>query len=109
MIRRGYFLCCLFLASLMTTGAVHAQESPSVPTLECSGAVHSEGDADQSSGDSDKNISHHHSGCHGFAACARVSDQSPLSLILVSKPTTLSDTPPMARSATGPQLRPPIA
>lgn len=109
MLRRGYLLCCLFLASLMMTGAVHAQESPSVPTLECSGAVHTEGDADQSSGDSDKNISHHHSGCHGFAACGRLAEATTTSLFFVTQPNMMFEAPAVARSATGPQLRPPIA
>jgi len=104
MLRRGYLLCCLFLASLMTTGTVHAQESLSVPTLECSGTVHSEGDADQSSSDSDKNMSHHHSGCHGFAACARLAEATTTSLFLVSQPNIMFDAPAVARSATGPQL-----
>ncbi len=60
---------CLFLmliaSSLVTTWTVHAREFSGLTTIECNGAVHSEGDADQSQGDTDKAIPHHHGTCHG--------------------------------------------
>ena len=52
-------------SSLVMTATVHAREIPGSATLECSGAVHSEGDADQSPGDADQAIPHHHGTCHG--------------------------------------------
>ncbi|RVT95046.1 hypothetical protein EOD43_04150 [Sphingomonas crocodyli] len=57
----------LLASSLVMTATVHAREIPGPVTVECSGAVHSEGDADQSQGDSDKAIPHHHGSCHGQA------------------------------------------
>ncbi|MEH3040378.1 MAG: hypothetical protein PGN21_09990 [Sphingomonas paucimobilis] len=55
----------LIASSLVMTATIHAREIPGPVTLECSGAVHSEGDADQSQGDADKAIPHHHGTCHG--------------------------------------------
>lgn len=60
-------LFTLLASSLVMTATVHAQENQSSISIECSGAVHSEGDADQSQGDSDKAIPHHHGSCHGQA------------------------------------------
>lgn len=55
----------LIASSLVMTATIHAREIPGPATIECSGAVHSEGDADQSQGDADKAIPHHHGTCHG--------------------------------------------
>ena len=55
----------LIALSLVMTATVHAREIPGPAMLECSGTVHSEGNADQSQGDADKAIPHHHGTCHG--------------------------------------------
>lgn len=65
MIRQGLFLLCMLIASLTTASVTHAQEFTGNATIECSGYVHSAGDADQSDGDSDKATPHHHGACHG--------------------------------------------
>lgn len=66
MLRKLWSLLLVMIASsLVMTATVHAQEMPGIVTIECSGAVHSEGDADQSQGDSDKAVPHHHGTCHG--------------------------------------------
>ncbi len=66
MLRKLWSLLFVMVASsLVVTGTVHAQERPSSAMIECNGAVHSEGDADQSQGDSDKAVPHHHGTCHG--------------------------------------------
>lgn len=66
MLRRFWsFLLIMIASSLVMTGTAHALETPGQPTVECSGSMHSEGDADQSQGDSDKAIPHHHGTCHG--------------------------------------------
>jgi len=55
----------LIASSLVMTATIHAREIPGPVTIECSGAVHSEGDADQSPGDLDQAMPHHHGTCHG--------------------------------------------
>ncbi|WP_294322324.1 hypothetical protein [uncultured Sphingomonas sp.] len=55
----------LMVSSLVMTAAIHAREIPGPVTIECSGAVHNEGDADQSQGDMDQALPHHHGTCHG--------------------------------------------
>lgn len=107
--RLGYLLLCLLTASLLTTATVHARESATAPTIECSGVVHTDGDADQSQGDSDRGMPHHHGGCHnvpGFMP-ATASD------ILFSRMPEVIPFRPVAvgnkRWLVGPDLRPPIA
>ena len=73
MVRRSWLLLlCLIAASLVATTTTHAREWTGETTLECSGALHSEGDADQSQGDGDKAMPHHHGSCHGPAAAVPV-------------------------------------
>lgn len=109
MIRHGLLLLCLLAASLIATGTVHARESLAAPAFECSGVMHSDGDADQVPGDSDSAIPHHHSGCHGFSACIDpASDHADIrvageGMIVVREPLGF------ARWSSGPHLRPPIA
>jgi hypothetical protein len=55
----------MIASSLVMTATVHAGEIPGPITLECSGTVHSDGDADQSQGDADTAMPHHHATCHG--------------------------------------------
>lgn len=73
MVRRFWLLfLCLIATSLVATTTTHAREWTGDTTLECSGALHSEGDADQSQGDADKAMPHHHGSCHGPAAAVPV-------------------------------------
>jgi hypothetical protein len=66
MLRRLWSLLLVMIASsLVVTATVHAHEIPGQVTIECSGTVHSDGDADQSQGDADKAMPHHHGTCHG--------------------------------------------
>ncbi len=62
-------LCSLLLVmiatSLVMAATMHAREIPGRVTIECSGTVHTDGDADQSQGDADKAMPHHHGTCHG--------------------------------------------
>lgn len=57
----------LIASSLMMAATTHAQEFPAQTVIDCSGQVHMEGDADQTSGDADKGIPHHHGTCHASA------------------------------------------
>lgn len=109
MFRHGLLLLCLLAASLIGTGTVHARESLSAPTFECSGVAHSDGDADQVPGDSDNAIPHHHSGCHGFSACVEPAYGHagfPMARDVV---TRTGEPLGFDRWSSGPQLRPPIA
>lgn len=68
MVRRILAALLIMLASsFVVTATVHARENPLKPGIECSGYVHADGDADQSKGDSDKALPHHHGACHGMA------------------------------------------
>lgn len=109
MLRRGIFLFWLLIASLVTTATVHARESLDAPALECSGVAHGDGDADQSPGDSDNALPHHHGGCHGFAACVQGDTDGPGLAAASSLPNILADFPAPPRWSIGPHLRPPIA
>lgn len=107
MLRKGLLVIWLMVASLTMTTLVHAQESPSAPTLECSGDVHSENSEKSSSGDSDQGVIHHH-GCHSVSHFLPDYPASP-------RVFTLSmDNYPVQRFVThiarhaGPDLRPPI-
>jgi len=64
--RNGWFLLlCLIASSLVMTATVHAREWIGDMAVECSGAVHSDNDADQTQGDNDKAAPHHHASCDG--------------------------------------------
>jgi hypothetical protein len=55
----------MIASSLMTTAVVHAQEWGRAATLECTGAMHIDGDADSTAPDADSAVPHHHGTCHG--------------------------------------------
>jgi hypothetical protein len=57
----------LIASSLMMAATVHAREFPAETVVDCSGRVHVDGDADQSSGDADSGIPHHHGTCNASA------------------------------------------
>lgn len=99
----------LLAASMLTTTAVHAQEFPTTAVVDCSGYVHSEGDSDESQGDADKGVPHHHASCHtSFAAVPQIANDL-LVLRPAKLPNRLLDAPSVDRWAVGPNLRPPIA
>lgn len=102
-------LLWLLAASMLTTTAVHAQEFPTTALVDCSGFVHSEGDQDESQGDADKGVPHHHASCHSNFAAAPQTTSDLLVVRPAQLPTPLIDTSGAARRAVGPDLRPPIA
>lgn len=108
MFHRGFLLLCLVVTSLVATSVVHARELPNLPTLACSGVVHSDGEADQSSGDADQGVPHHH-GCHASSAFLPGATDSVRAFAPgLVQPLAMTPAPP-ARWSVGPDLRPPIA
>lgn len=107
--RLGYFLMCFITAALLTSGAVHAQEFPNAPTLECSGFVHADGDADQSQGDADRSVPHHHGSCHGAASLIPARITTPVLFDRAAEPEGFVNSEAPGRWSPGPDLRPPIA
>lgn len=102
-------LLVLIASSLVVTATVHAREFPGPVTLECTGFVHMEGDADQSQGDLEKAIPHHHGTCHGAA----MSVPSPSTLKTASLDDALRPIAPagdrLTSTGADPALRPPTA
>jgi hypothetical protein len=76
MLRRSLLLFTLLMTSLITSTTVHASELSIAATLECSGEIHSERASDQSPGDSDRGMPHHHGSCHGHGLFIPVSSPS---------------------------------
>lgn len=109
MLRRSLLLFCLLLTSLIASTVVHASEFPIAAALECSGEVHTENDADQSPGDSDRGVPHHHGSCHGHGLSTPVSDSSNTLTSGASAKLYFPASDVFARWAVGPALRPPIA
>jgi hypothetical protein len=103
------FLLVAIASSLMISAAVHAREIPMQGMIECSGAVHSDGDADQSSGDSDKGMPHHHGTCHAQPLDLRAAGE----LTSVSRQADLrpfaARDEAIASRLVDPALRPPAA
>lgn len=110
MLRKFWSLLCIMIASsLVVTATVHAQELPGTLTIECSGSVHTEGDADQSQGDSDKAVPHHHGSCHGPSLHVPASDGLSTTVLLSDmRPLSGSDSATASRLV-DPALRPPAA
>ena len=109
--RLGRFLLCLLSLSMLTTTLVHAQEVPNAqaPTIECSGYVHSDGDADQTQGDADKAIPHHHGTCHGQALSIPQADAIPVTFNIEGARPKPGFDAVRALSSVDPALRPPNA
>lgn len=108
-IRRAYLLLTLLVASLCVTATVHAREIAGTSVIECTGVIHSDGDADQSQGDADKGIPHHHSSCQGASAFMPIGigGDGPIrraALVVPHRPTRA-----VPLWADDPGLRPPIA
>ncbi|NKI98586.1 hypothetical protein [Novosphingobium sp. SG707] len=107
MIRQGLFLLCMLIASLTTASVTHAQEFAGNAVIECSGYVHSAGDADQSDGDADKAAPHHHRACHGsgvFLAGGAHGFASAYRLAAAVVPQAEAE---LTGKSIGPALRPP--
>jgi len=103
------FMFMVIAASLATTAAVHARETAAIVSLECNGAVHADGDADQSSPDNDSAVPHHHGACQGPVldlanAAADVPARARAGQRL--RPARAA---PLAMHAVAPGLRPPAA
>ncbi len=99
----------LIASSLVMSATVHARELPGVTTIECSGAVHEDGDADQSQGDSDKAMPHHHGTCHSSAMQIPSTDELPPSLDGARMSPQAGADQVLASSTVAPGLRPPNA
>lgn len=102
-------MLCLLVASLCVTVTVHAREIAGASIIECTGVIHSDGDADQSQGDADKGIPHHHSSCQGAPAFVPIGigGVSPVRGAALVVP--LRQTTALPLWADDPGLRPPIA
>ena len=99
----------LIASSLVMTATVHAREMPGPNLVECSGTVHSDGDADQSQGDSDKAIPHHHGTCHGQAIQVPASGNLPWSRAVAGLLRGAGNDRFLASATVDPALRPPTA
>ncbi|WP_156355963.1 hypothetical protein [Sphingomonas sp. Leaf22] len=99
----------LLLSSLVLATTVHARESAGPATVECSGPVHSDGDAAPDGGDNDKAALHHHGNCH--AGTFSVPQRGALSLFVLTavNPATLVQVRGAPSRAIDPALRPPAA
>jgi len=109
MLRRSLLLICLLMTALVASTTVHASEWPLAATLDCSGEIHTEGDADQSPGDPDRGLPHHHGNCHGHGLFAPVFGPSQGLMDRISSKFSFPVSDVLARWSAGPALRPPIA
>lgn len=96
-------------SSLVMTATIHAREIPGPVTIECSGAVHSEGDADQSQGDADKAIPHHHGTCHASSLDVPRNDMLASRMGANALRTFPAPTDSFTSRLIDPALRPPAA
>lgn len=99
----------LLALSLTTTATVHAREFPANTSIECTGIIHQDGDSDQSQGDADKTVPHHHGTCHGQVANIPVGNTLTLTHFAgeLGTPRAADDTRPSSPGEPG--LRPPSA
>jgi hypothetical protein len=107
--RWGLLILCLLVASFTTSAAVHASEFSNATTLECSGYVHTDGDADETQGDADRAVPHHHGSCHGAASVLPTKLFAPIYIDLRKVKKSVANSSPLGLWTTGPDLRPPIA
>ncbi|QEH81791.1 hypothetical protein EIK56_09635 [Sphingomonas sp. C8-2] len=110
MIRKGFLIICLMMASLVTTTIVHARELPGVVTLECSGTVRAEPEESSkpSPGDSDKAAFEHH-GCHNASSMMLGSAPADEMVMRPQRAYPFLQVAALLPRDTGPGLRPPIA
>lgn len=110
MLRKLWSLLVVLIASsLMVNATVHAREIPGAVLIECSGNVHNDGDADQSQGDADKAVPHHHGTCLGSSLDLPATE----ALSLVARPVALRPVAipdrKLPSNLVDPALRPPTA
>lgn len=109
MFRWGYMVCMAMLLSLTMAVGIHARELAGTSDIECSGYVHSEGDADQSRGDADKAIPHHHNNCHGGSALSPRRETKINISPFIALSGFFDSAVALGCWISGPDLRPPIA
>jgi len=107
--RRSLLVLYVLVGAWFATSTVHAQEISAAPLIECTGVVHSGGDAEKAPGDMDKGIAHHHGMCHSVAAVVRDSQSNILTRVLLGSVKLGRNAVVLPRWTTGPLLRPPIA
>lgn len=109
MVRWALLIACMLLTSLTASTAIHARELSGAIGVDCAGYVHSQGDRDESPGDADNMVQHHHASCHGMAAVLPGKAVSTDAVMLpMARPTQLR-TAALGRWISGPDLKPPIA
>lgn len=109
MFRWTILLVALLMTSLTAAATVHAREQAGAISMECSGYVHSDGDADQSQGDSDQAMPHHHGSCHGAASLLPVRLVAVDLVASCGARLTFGDASTLGRWSPGPDRPPPIA
>lgn len=109
MFRHAALLIAMLLMALTNASAVHAQELAGAVGLECSGYVHSDGDADQTQGDADRAAPHHHGGCQGGVSLLPARPAQHLLVAASGARLTFAEANALGRWSPGPALRPPIA
>lgn len=111
MFRGRLLLFWLLASSLFAATTVHAQEAPlaSILGTECAADAHYQSDTGQDSGDADKVVHHQHGGCHGHHVTTGASAGASTGIIPDAGLLLPHDPTALARSATDPALRPPIA
>jgi hypothetical protein len=99
---------CLF-AGLATGAVAHAAELAGDGEVAAAAQwPHAEGDHDQVPADSDRNVPHHHSICHGHDLAAAAKAGGPAPFVGAALPRPAAEAPP-AGAMPGSPLRPPIA
>lgn len=109
LLRLWSLLLVMIASSLVMTATVHAREIPGQVTIECTGTVHTDGDADQSQGDADKAMPHHHGTCHGQSLDVPATDAESLMTRADSLRAVPAPDRAMASHLVDPALRPPTA
>lgn len=107
--RRLYLLLLMLVSSFVTSASLHAAEMAGPVTIECSGYVHSDGDFDETQGDADKGVPHHHAGCQGGISALPSRELVPDIYQLLHAPVPAARVAALGRWISGPDLRPPIA
>lgn len=102
-------ILCLVVTALTASAAIHSRELSGPPGVECSGYVHSDGDRDETQGDQDQAVPHHHGGCHGAISLLPAKGASLAVFDHSSERGPVAPTAALAAWSPGPDLRPPIA
>jgi len=104
------FACVLLVLSFGMGSMAHAMEPIGcVDSEQTAGIGHSEGDADEVSGDSDKPYPHHHGGCHGHHVAAYPESGDAYVLHFANRISQSAETPSLPGRRGDAALRPPQA